>query len=682
MWTPVSFTSDNSVPPSRSKHSAAVHGNHIYVVGGRNGNWPLKDIWRYALSNNTWEQLHPTGDTLQNLQEHTAVVYQDKVYVFGGEVGFSSASESPLWSYSIKDNLWKKVKGKSGSNVPKGRRGHTALVYRNSMIIYGGYRDLKGSTNEMWAFHFDTESWHLLSQGRVLPPARHKHSAIIHDDIMWVYGGMTDLHERSDLWKFDFVKKKWSVLKTKVNPGLLHGHSATKVMGSMIIFGGKKGGQFSNDLWKFYFATETWEKVHTTYPQPPPICEAVTLTVLETTSTSTTKSSRENGVQSPIVVRRSRSGRSADRQQHSGSGDRDHSGHLHQFHHQCRSESRASSLGGSNVNILKEISKLSQLNLYRLAHNKTYSVLSSTDSVVSADASHVQQQQQNMVKSQSANVIARSLISPVVSNASPSGYKSSFPPCRMPRDPMSVPNFGVALTPVEATKLVYLEGEEAPSPRVEFDHDFGSVHMRFHPNGPLSSGSSTLNNKTLNRRSYPMTSSASARFGNPYSTPEEPGEITSGYVSIETVHQSPNSGDGPMCFSNPNYMVADIQNAISKGDYVKLNSPPDSLLEDSDNAFEMRDMNRPAPPKTLALNSSTAFNSSSDVRSSTKAARAASAGRASAIGRGGGGMVVENHQVKEYAVYLLGGTERDGSVTVFKKPMAVWKLSMFFRNVQ
>lgn len=55
-----------------------------------------------STANNTWEQLHPTGDTLQNLQEHTAVVYQDKVYVFGGEVGFSSASESPLWSYSIK----------------------------------------------------------------------------------------------------------------------------------------------------------------------------------------------------------------------------------------------------------------------------------------------------------------------------------------------------------------------------------------------------------------------------------------------------------------------------------------------------------------------------------------------------------------------------------------------------
>ncbi|XP_050431953.1 uncharacterized protein LOC126840334 [Adelges cooleyi] len=670
MWSPVPIAGNNSILPTRSKHSAAVHGNHIYVVGGRNGNWPLKDIWRYDLVSNTWEQLHPTGDTLQNLQEHTAVVYQDKVYVFGGEVGFSSASESPLWSYSTKENRWEKVKGASGTTVPKGRRGHTALVYRNSMIVYGGYRDLKGSTSEMWAYHFDTQTWHLLSQGKSCPPARHKHSAVIYGDVMWVYGGMTDLQERSDLWKFDFVRKKWSVVKNKINPGPLQGHSACKVMGSMIIFGGKKGGHISNELWKFYFASETWEKVQTTYPQPPPICEAITVAVSDTTTTTaaattTTKNGRENGVQSPLG-RRSRSGRSVDRQ-NGCSADREH----HVYQHQSRPESRS---GGSNVNILKELSKLSQLNLYRLAHNKSYSVLSSSDSVVSGD--NYQQQQQNMVKSQSANVIARSLISPVVPNCSP---PKSF---RMPRDHISVPNFGVALTPVEATKLVYLEGEEAPSPRVEIDNDFGSVHMRFHPNGPSSAF-----NKMMNRRSYPLTSSASVRFGNPYSTPEEPGEITSGYASIETVHQSPN-GDGPISFSNPNYMVqADIQNAISKGDYVKLNSPPDSLLEDSDNAFEMRQMNRPVPPKTLALSSSTAFNStitsynsskklnhsSVDIRGPTPKARAVSASRA--------GVREHQPQVKECTVFLLGGIEQDGSVTVFKKPMTMWKLSMYFRSV-
>jgi hypothetical protein len=41
-----------------------------------------------------------------------------------------------------------------------------------------------------------------------LPPARHKHSSILHDDAMWVYGGMTDLQERADLWRWDTGKRK------------------------------------------------------------------------------------------------------------------------------------------------------------------------------------------------------------------------------------------------------------------------------------------------------------------------------------------------------------------------------------------------------------------------------------------------------------------------------------------
>jgi len=41
--------------------------------------------------------------------------------------------------------------------APKGRRGHTALVHNGSMLIYGGYQDLKGSCGELWAFHFGTK---------------------------------------------------------------------------------------------------------------------------------------------------------------------------------------------------------------------------------------------------------------------------------------------------------------------------------------------------------------------------------------------------------------------------------------------------------------------------------------------------------------------------------------------
>ena len=44
-----------------------------------------------------------------------------------------------------------------GVVTPVGRRSHTALVFQDSMYIYGGYQDLKGSTSELWAFHFGKE---------------------------------------------------------------------------------------------------------------------------------------------------------------------------------------------------------------------------------------------------------------------------------------------------------------------------------------------------------------------------------------------------------------------------------------------------------------------------------------------------------------------------------------------
>ena len=57
----------------------------------------------------------------------------------------------------FQDNVWRKFKAPKGVVVPKGRRSHTATVFQDSMYIYGGYQDLKGSTSELWAFHFGKE---------------------------------------------------------------------------------------------------------------------------------------------------------------------------------------------------------------------------------------------------------------------------------------------------------------------------------------------------------------------------------------------------------------------------------------------------------------------------------------------------------------------------------------------
>lgn len=55
----------------------------------------------------------------------------------------------------------------------------------------------------------------MLSAGQGCPPARHKHSAVVHDDSMWIYGGMTDLNERADLWRFDTSESLWQIQTLK-----------------------------------------------------------------------------------------------------------------------------------------------------------------------------------------------------------------------------------------------------------------------------------------------------------------------------------------------------------------------------------------------------------------------------------------------------------------------------------
>ena len=50
---------------------------------------------------NKWEELKGGGNGPGSLQEHSMVVHNGAIYVFGGEISFSNAAETPLWIYSI-----------------------------------------------------------------------------------------------------------------------------------------------------------------------------------------------------------------------------------------------------------------------------------------------------------------------------------------------------------------------------------------------------------------------------------------------------------------------------------------------------------------------------------------------------------------------------------------------------
>ena len=214
------FEEENNVtsePASRCKHACCcdVSTGHIYLFAGRSGNTPFRDLWRFDPRTSYWSEIRYNWNSSPPfLQEHTMISWGNKLYVFGGEVGFSSNGETPLWIFDLGSKSWRKAATPAGSlplgstsNCPAGRRGHSAVIYDCGMHIYGGYQDLRGSSSELWTFDLTTEQWHLITcSGRssAQPSGRHYHSAVVYDGSMWVLGGMTDLNERSDFWRWSF----------------------------------------------------------------------------------------------------------------------------------------------------------------------------------------------------------------------------------------------------------------------------------------------------------------------------------------------------------------------------------------------------------------------------------------------------------------------------------------------
>lgn len=340
---------------------------------------------------------------------------------------------------------------------------------------------------------------------------------------------------------------------------------------------------------------------------------------------------------SPPVQRRYRGGGSVDRNNRVSPAEKKYNRWSGSSYDGCTPSRKQPMTPTTNLSILKEITKLSQMNLSRLGPSKcSYSVLSSNESLGSDTSGS------EMVKSHSINMIARTVASPCT--------PAPRPITALPRDPISVPNFSslasCTLTPVEVTKLVYLDDEEAPIPGPRLQ-DFSAIHQQFRPR---------------NVKGFPK--SASVRFGNPHTTPEEPSGETSDYASIETMNRVTYTKEGPYSFSNPNYMGPDIKDLLKREDYVKvLNSPPDSVLEDafgrSNSRQDMLEM-KPVPPKSLSIVPNQ-YTQQLIAEKRKKAYRASSASRA------------DRDPITTFCVFLLGGKEH-GQVTVFKRPLSVWKL--------
>jgi len=147
-------------------------------------------------------------------QAHTAVVYDDGMYVFGGER--SAYEYSDLWKYTFATDSWE-FQFTANSSAALGRHDHSAVVFGDAMYVYGGRSP--APLGDMWKYNFVTMTWTEMPSNHGMAP-RFGHSAAVNGDSMYVYGGFVVSDEGAglvdEIWSYSFTHGEW----TKVGPRL------------------------------------------------------------------------------------------------------------------------------------------------------------------------------------------------------------------------------------------------------------------------------------------------------------------------------------------------------------------------------------------------------------------------------------------------------------------------------
>merc|ERR1712070_642118 len=130
-----------------------------YVFGGERSAYEYPDLWKYEFSTSTWEYQAITNSAADLARhDHTAVVYGDHMFVYGGR---SPQPRGDMWAYSFKDKTWTAQPSSSGM---RGRFGHSAAISGGVMYVFGGYVAGVGGaegalTDEIWSYAFETQTW-------------------------------------------------------------------------------------------------------------------------------------------------------------------------------------------------------------------------------------------------------------------------------------------------------------------------------------------------------------------------------------------------------------------------------------------------------------------------------------------------------------------------------------------
>eukprot|EP00759_Apiculatamorpha_spiralis_P057122 PhF_6_TR8455/c0_g1_i2/m.13198 len=191
---------DGNIPLPRSGHSAVVLKNQMYIFGGFGSTLsspnPILLNSVYVLDLDTYEWSAVVTTPIEAIKNHTMEHYKGKGYVFGGCTTNGRSNrvqvfdfETLKWLPSEAYNSQASLTDGAKTDVPTARSGHSSILHSSSMVIFGGRMSKTLYCNDVYRYNFDTKLWSRVYCGGSIPPPRAAHCAAVYKNNMIVMGG-------------------------------------------------------------------------------------------------------------------------------------------------------------------------------------------------------------------------------------------------------------------------------------------------------------------------------------------------------------------------------------------------------------------------------------------------------------------------------------------------------------
>lgn len=223
---------------SRYSHQSVVFNDKIWVIGGNDGSFNrTNDVWS-SENGTTWVEEAPSaGFSVRS--SHQAVVFNNKLWVIGG---YDGSYTNDVWS-STDGITWVEETSNAGF---AGRSGHQSVMFNDKLWLIGGYKDSGHRTNDIWS-SVDGVTWAEETSNAGFS-ARRDHQSIVFNSKLWVIGGTADSGLLNDIWtSTDGVV--WTDDSSSARFSARSSHQSTIFNNKLWVIGGSAYGGELNDAW-------------------------------------------------------------------------------------------------------------------------------------------------------------------------------------------------------------------------------------------------------------------------------------------------------------------------------------------------------------------------------------------------------------------------------------------------